>query len=167
MKEIPRKCVRNSSWGWKLGCSKYVEDTIVESKVKWSRYRHGVAQRVGRGVALLFHDRGTRRRWEVRSTPRPHFSPRERSGTQFTGGWEGPQGRSGRAENLVPTGIRSHKVHPVAQSLYRLSTWAQNWIKIYVKWGILNILAPELFLSILAHPVYKMWIIQEPNTLEV
>jgi len=30
-------------------------------KVKWSRYRRGVAQMVGRGIALLFHDRGTRR----------------------------------------------------------------------------------------------------------
>ena len=33
----------------------------------------------------------------------------------------GPQGRSGQAENLVPTGIRSRTVQPVAQSLYRLS----------------------------------------------
>jgi len=33
----------------------------------------------------------------------------------------GPQGRSGRAENLVSTGIRSRIVQPVAQSLYRLS----------------------------------------------
>jgi len=33
----------------------------------------------------------------------------------------GPQGQSGRAENLVPTGIRSRTVQPVAQSLYRLS----------------------------------------------
>ena len=33
---------------------------------------------------------------------------------------------------------------------------------------ILNLLAPELFFFlILAHPVYKMWIIQEPNTLEL
>jgi len=30
-------------------------------KVKISRYRPGVAQRVGSGIALLFHDRGTRR----------------------------------------------------------------------------------------------------------
>ena len=31
-----------------------------------------------------------------------------------------------------------------------------------------NLLAPELFFFlILAHPVYKMWIIQEPNTLEL
>ena len=28
-----------------------------------------------------------------------------------------------------------------------------------------NRLAPELFFLILAHPVYKMWIIQEPNKL--
>jgi hypothetical protein len=33
----------------------------------------------------------------------------------------GRQGRSGRAENLVFTGIRSRIVQPVAQSLYRLS----------------------------------------------
>jgi len=31
----------------------------------------------------------------------------------------------------------------------------------------INLLAPELFFFILAHPVYKMWIIQEPNTLEL
>jgi hypothetical protein len=33
----------------------------------------------------------------------------------------GPQGRSGQAENLVPTGIGSRTVQPVAQSLYRLN----------------------------------------------
>jgi hypothetical protein len=33
----------------------------VKVKVKLSRYRPGVAQRVGRGTALLFHDLGTRR----------------------------------------------------------------------------------------------------------
>jgi len=31
-------------------------------------------QRVGRGIALFFHDRGTRRGWVVSSTPRPHFT---------------------------------------------------------------------------------------------
>ena len=44
-------------------------------KVKWSRYRPGVAQRVGRGIAVLFQDRGTRRVWVVSNTPRPHFTP--------------------------------------------------------------------------------------------
>jgi len=44
-------------------------------KVQFSRYRPGAAQRVGRGIALLFHDSGTRRGWVVCSTPRPHFTP--------------------------------------------------------------------------------------------
>ena len=44
-------------------------------KVKWSRYRPDVAHRVGWGIALLFHDSGTRREWVVSSTPRPHFTP--------------------------------------------------------------------------------------------
>jgi hypothetical protein len=34
---------------------------FIYIKVKCSRYRPGVAQRVGRGIALLFHDRSTRR----------------------------------------------------------------------------------------------------------
>ena len=46
-------------------------------KLKWSRYRPGVDQRVGRGIALLFHDRGSRRGWVVSSTPRPHITPRK------------------------------------------------------------------------------------------
>jgi len=44
-------------------------------KVKCSRSRPGVVQRVGRGIALLFHDRGTRRGWVVNTTLRPHFTP--------------------------------------------------------------------------------------------
>jgi len=48
---------------------------IHNTKVKWSRHRPGVAQRVGRSIALLLHDRGTRRGWGVSSTPRPHFTP--------------------------------------------------------------------------------------------
>ena len=48
---------------------------VVNVKVKWSSYRPGVAQRLGRGIALLFHDRGTRSGWVVSSTPLPHFTP--------------------------------------------------------------------------------------------
>ena len=43
--------------------------------LKWSRYRPDVAQGVGRGIALLFHDRRTSRGWLVSSTLRPHFTP--------------------------------------------------------------------------------------------
>ena len=34
-----------------------------------------MAQRMGRGIALLFHDRGTRRGSVFSSTPRPNFTP--------------------------------------------------------------------------------------------
>ena len=50
-------------------------DCHLVKKVKYSRYRPGVAQRVGRGIALLFHDCGTRRGRVVSSTLRPHFTP--------------------------------------------------------------------------------------------
>jgi len=54
--------------------TKNFENLLNTIKVKWSRYCPGVAQRVGRGIALLFHDRGTRRGWVVSSTPRPKLT---------------------------------------------------------------------------------------------
>jgi len=36
-----------------------------------------VGQRVGKGIALLFHDRGTRSGRVVSVTTRPHFTPRK------------------------------------------------------------------------------------------
>ena len=77
------------------------------------RYRPGLAQRVGRGIALLFHDRGTRRGSVVSSTPRSHFTL-GKTRYPFYRRLGGPQGQSGQAENLVPTGIRSRTVKPVA-----------------------------------------------------
>ena len=52
---------------------RYHKRTWVKVKVTWSRYMSGVAQRVGRGVALIFHDRGTRRGRVVSSTPQMHI----------------------------------------------------------------------------------------------
>jgi len=85
---------------------------LAYKKVKWSRNRPSVAQRVGRGIALLYHDRDTRR-WVGGQQHAPAaLYPRERPGTHLTGDWVGPQGRSGRAENLLPAGIRS-RTRPV------------------------------------------------------
>jgi len=39
---------------------KTLHTKIKVKKAKCSRYRPGVAQGVSRGIALLFHDRGTR-----------------------------------------------------------------------------------------------------------
>ena len=88
--------------------------------VKCSRYRPGVAQRVGRVIALLFHDRGTRRGEWSAACPGNTLPP-GKTQYPFYRRLGGPKGRSGQAENLVPTGIRFWTVQPIAQSLYRLS----------------------------------------------
>ena len=51
------------------------------------------AHRGSRGIALLFHDHGTRRGWGVSVTHRPLFTPPtpERPGTHCIGGWVGPR----------------------------------------------------------------------------
>jgi len=58
----------------------------------------GVAQRVGRGIALLFHDRGTRMGWGSAARPGSLY-PWERPGTHFTGGWVDP--RAGLDERKI------------------------------------------------------------------
>jgi len=98
---------------WEISASKKV-------KVKCSRYRLGVPQTVGRGIALLFHDCGTRRGWVVSSTPGRTLPP-GKTRYPFYRRLGGPQGRSGRAENPVLTGIRSRIVQPV---VIRYNDWA-------------------------------------------
>jgi len=95
-------------------------------KVKWFRYRPGVAQRVGRGIALLFHDRGTRRGWGVNSTPRPHLTHGKDSVPilQEAGWAAGPIWTGGKSRPhrglILDRPARS-------QSLYWLSQWARNY----------------------------------------
>jgi len=97
--------------------------------VKWSRYRPGVAQRVGRGIALLFHDRDTRRGWVVSRTPRPHFTPgKDLVPIVQEAGWApGPVWTGGKSRphrDSIPD-------HPTrSQSLYRLSYRAHTYIKL-------------------------------------
>jgi hypothetical protein len=80
-----------------------------------------VAQRMGRGIALLFHDHGTRRGRVVSVTPRPYFTPGKDPvpNVQEAGWAPGPVWTG--AENLAPTGIRSSDRSARSQSLYRLS----------------------------------------------
>jgi len=107
------------------------QNNTDRQNIKWSRYRAGVAQGVNRGIPLLFHDRATRSGWVVSSTPRPHFTP-EKSRYPLYSRLGGPQDRSGRAENLVLTGIRSRTVQPVVS---RYTDWTtrptiltgENW----------------------------------------
>jgi len=103
---------------------------VAKVKVKWSRYRPGVDQRVGTGIALLFQDRGTRREWVVSSTPRPHFTPGkdpvpivQEAGWAPGPVWTGGKSRPHR-DSIPDRPARS-------QSLYRLSYPAHNhwWYK--------------------------------------
>ena len=99
--------------------------SLLKKKVKWSHYRSGVAQRVGTGLALLFHDRGTRGWWVVSGTLRPHFTSGKdpvpifrEAGWAPRSVWTGGKSRPHR--DSIPD-------HPARnQSLYRLSlkcTW--------------------------------------------
>jgi hypothetical protein len=76
---------------------------MLVKKVKWSRYRPGVAQRVGRVIALLFHDRGTRKGVSGQQHAPAALYPRERPGTHFTGGLVDPRaGLDGRKISSPP-----------------------------------------------------------------
>ena len=74
-----------------------------------------------RGIALPFHNHGTRRGWEICVTPRPLFNPGKDSVSivQEVGWAPGPVWTG--AENLALTGIRSPDRPARSQSLYRLS----------------------------------------------
>jgi hypothetical protein len=62
-----------------------------------------VAQKVGRGIAVLFHDRDTRRGVSGQQHAPAALYPRERRGTHFKGGWVGPRaGLDGRKISSPP-----------------------------------------------------------------
>ena len=71
-----------------------------------------VAHRVGRGIALLFHDRGTRRSEWSASRPGRTLPP-EKTRYPLYRRLGGPKGRSGRTENLAPPGFDPRTVQPV------------------------------------------------------
>jgi len=66
------------------------------------------AHRGSRGIALPFDDHCTRKGWGVSVTPRPLFTPQERPGTHYTGGWVGPKagldrcGESRHRQDSIP-----------------------------------------------------------------
>jgi len=111
---------------------------VKKVKVKLSRYTPGVAQTVGRGIALLFQDRGTRKGWLVSSTPRPHFTTGKDSvpivqqarwapGPVWTGGKSRP------LRYLIPESpARSHSLYrlsypaPASQCRYNIDTVTQK-----------------------------------------
>ena len=71
---------------------------------------------MGRGIALLFHDHGTRRGWVVSNMSRPHFTP-EKDPVPIAqkAGWAPGLIWTG-VESLVPTGIWPRIAQPVASN---------------------------------------------------
>jgi len=128
-------------------------------KVKCCRYRPGVAKRVGRGIALLFHDRGTRRGWVVSSTPRPHFTPgKDRVPILQEAGW---------ALGTVWTGgkYRPHRDSipdrpACSQSLYRLSYRAHDVLLSALKFVLQMFVDIVKFVCSRAELVHNMWRLQ-------
>jgi len=117
-----------------------------------------VAQRLGRGKALLFHDRGTRRGGGVSSTPRPHFTPGKdpvlilqetgwAPGPVWAGGKSGPNrdsipDRPARSDSLYRLSYRAHsqRIYPCKlQRQIRLGSLGNNkWHRHYLAsniWG--------------------------------
>jgi hypothetical protein len=90
------------------------------------------AHRGNRGIALPFHDHGTRSGWGVSVTPQPLFTPgKDPVPIVQEAGW-GPGPVWTGAGNLAPTGIRSPDRPARSQSLYRLRYPELNRV-IYLK----------------------------------
>ena len=86
-----------------------------------------VAQRVGRGIALLLHDSGTRRWWVVSSAPQPYFTP----GTHCRGGWVSPSAGLDRRKisphrDSIPGPSRGNPV--VKRKVKRHGVYGLGWI---------------------------------------
>jgi len=124
--------IKISTKKWVYSCMKFIVINVLDVKVKWTLYRPGVAQRVGRYIALLFHDRGTRRGWVVSSTPWPYFTPGKDSvpilqeaGWAPVPVWTGGKSRPHR--DSIPDRLAR------SQSLYWLSYPAQSFHCIHGK----------------------------------
>ena len=89
--------------------------------------------RGSRGIALLFHDHGTRRGWGVSVTSQLPFTPEEDPVpiVQEAGWAPGPVWTG--AENLAPTSIWSPDRPAHSQSLYRLSYPTHNLVVSHVQ----------------------------------
>jgi hypothetical protein len=97
-------------------CYKKVNCTLVQALRLCTGRR---AHRGSRGIALPFHDHGTRRGWGVSVTPRPLFTPgKDPVPIVQEAGWAPGPVWTG-AENLASTGIRTPNRPARSQSLYR------------------------------------------------
>jgi len=99
-----------------------VDNTLTKGKCRGKVFplQSGVVQTVGRGIALLFHDRGTSRGWVVSSTPWPHSTPgKDPVPILQEAGWAPGSVWTGGISRLHREWIPDRSA--LSQSLYRLS----------------------------------------------
>jgi len=119
-----------------LSVNSFGRSYIQKGKGNFFRYRPGVAQRVGWGIALLFHDRGTRRGWVVSSTPRPHFTPGKLQQWRYYIRESGPLPRwlttVGRSPEALMCSYTSNRQSEVASrsGLLSLHVWCTYFLNI-------------------------------------
>ena len=96
----------------------------------------------GRGIALLFHDRDTRRGWVVSSTPRPHFTTGKdpvpilqeagwAPGPVWTGGKSRPHrdsipDRPARSQSLYQLSYPAHTSYMYIVIIRNRITWSRE-----------------------------------------
>jgi hypothetical protein len=104
--------------------------TITVSKIKCTlvhtlRLCTGrTAHEGSRGIALPYHDHGTRRGREFSSTPQPIFTPGKDPVPIVYRRLGGPHGRSGQVQkSSPPQGFDPRTVQPVASCCINYATW--------------------------------------------
>ena len=109
---------------------------------------------VGGGIAVLFHNRGTRSGWVVSSTPRPHFTPVKdpvpivqeagrAPGPVWTGGKSRPHrdsipDRPARSQSLHRLSYRAHKQSSVFINNYTRCSISLGTQQIMMKRSVLT-----------------------------
>ena len=140
-------------------------------KLKFSRYRPGVAQRVGRGIALLFHDRGTRREWVVSSTLRPHFTTGkdpvpivQEAGWAPGPVWTGGKSRPHR-DSIPDRPARSQLLYRLSYPAHYIHAYYITYMHVQKRW----LLAIRIFTE-KAQIIYKknfsLWIRRQATDIE-
>jgi hypothetical protein len=118
---------------WFLPWATLIQTALYDiSKKKKSKGTGRTAQRGSRGIALPFHDHGTRRGWGVSVRPRSLFTPRKDPVpiVQEAGGVPRPVWTG--AGNLAQTGIRYPDCPARIKSLYRQRYRAHTHTHIYI-----------------------------------
>jgi len=116
---------------------KYILLKVKSTLVQALRLCTGrTVHRGSRGIALLFYDHVTRRKWGVSVTPRPLFTP-GKIRYPFYRKLGGPQGRSGQVrKNSPPQGFDPWTVQPVTSRYTDWATRSTHFTKLMLFWKL-------------------------------